>query len=72
MIINTIPDFLDLYHKNNPLSVLSLESYYEKYPAIFNEYFNYHCAKTEGRLSRALDLYPNKLGAIRTISIKLI
>ncbi|WP_456271016.1 DUF5700 domain-containing putative Zn-dependent protease [Bacillus sp. AK031] len=68
MITNTIPEFLDLYHERNPLSLQALELYYEKYPAIFNEYFNYHCPRTEERLSRALDLYPDKIHDISTIS----
>ncbi|EEL70365.1 hypothetical protein bcere0026_26630 [Bacillus mycoides] len=38
------------------------------HPEVFEEYFKFHCPKTEERLSSAIEKYPAKLEDIRIIS----
>jgi hypothetical protein len=68
MIRNTIPDFLELYQSKETISISDLEHYYSLYPEVFTEYFNFHCPKTEERLSSAIEKYPSKIKHIKTIS----
>lgn len=67
-IHNTISDFLHLYNNTNALGMDELEKYYKLHPTIFEEYFTYHCSKTIERLTQAIDLYPQKIEDIITIS----
>ncbi|WP_421385159.1 DUF5700 domain-containing putative Zn-dependent protease [Bacillus salacetis] len=68
MIQNTLPDFLDLNHSKENITISDLEHYYSMYPEVFTEYFNYHCPKTEERLTAAIEKYPGKIENIRAIS----
>ncbi|HHT7240134.1 MULTISPECIES: DUF5700 domain-containing putative Zn-dependent protease [Bacillus cereus group] len=67
MINNTIPSFLKLLESDD-IGLHDLNKYYDMYPEAFGEYFNYHCPKTEERLSSAIKKYPEKLEDIRIIS----
>ncbi|MBJ7957261.1 aminopeptidase [Bacillus cereus group sp. N28] len=67
MINNTIPSFLKLLESDD-IGLHDLDKYYDMYPEAFEEYFNYHCPKTEERLSSAIKKYPEKLKDIRIIS----
>jgi hypothetical protein len=53
MINNTIPSFLKLLESDD-IGLHDLDKYYDMYPEAFEEYFNYHCPKTEERLSSAI------------------
>jgi hypothetical protein len=61
-ILDTTKDFFRLveYTKGN-LTLVDLEEYYKQHPEIFREYFEYHCPKTEERLSAAIEKYPAQL-----------
>ncbi|PGM52733.1 aminopeptidase [Bacillus cereus] len=67
MINNTIPSFFQLFD-NNHIGLDDLNNYYDKHPEAFEEYFKFHCPKTEERLSNAIDKYPVKLEDILIIS----
>ncbi|PEX32797.1 aminopeptidase [Bacillus cereus] len=67
MINNTIPSFLKLWESNEgELAVLN--QYFTSHPEIFEEYFKYHCPKTNERLSNAIKQYPAKIEDIRIIA----
>nr|EJQ79099.1 hypothetical protein IGC_02628 [Bacillus cereus HuA4-10] len=67
MINNTIPSFLKLLESND-IGLHDLNKYYDMHPEAFEEYFKFHCPKTEERLSSAIEKYPAKLEDIRIIS----
>ncbi len=67
MITNTVPDFLEKY-ENTLMNISDLEEYYNKYPNVFVEYFNYHCPNTPERLTTAISRYPGKINDIKIIS----
>ncbi|EOP53572.1 aminopeptidase [Bacillus cereus] len=67
MINNTIPRFLKVLESDD-IGLHDLNNYYDMYPEAFEEYFNYHCPKTDERLSSAIKKYPEKLEDIRIIS----
>jgi hypothetical protein len=68
-IKNTVPDFIDLFRNElTELKVADLAKYYGLHPEIFEEYFTYHCPKTEERLSNAILKYPNVIENIQMIS----
>lgn len=46
MIHNTIPRYLNILEKGD-IGLHDLNNYYDMYPEAFEEYFNYHCPKTE-------------------------
>ncbi|MBE1552933.1 hypothetical protein [Sporosarcina limicola] len=71
-IHNIIPDFLSLVESKEDLTVVDLETYFERYPAIFADYFPNHCPKTEERLSAAIEKYPKKMDDIQSISVRLL
>ncbi|CAG9622454.1 uS10 family ribosomal protein [Sutcliffiella rhizosphaerae] len=59
-IIDTVPFFLAKEKRTIPF----LRSYYETYPAIFHEYFSYHCQDTEERHMTSLTKYPDSIPSI--------
>ncbi|OQR56812.1 hypothetical protein CDB3_10145 [Bacillus sp. CDB3] len=67
MINNTIPSFLKLLERND-IGLHDLNKYYDMHPEAFEEYFKFHCSKTEERLSSAIKKYPAKLEDILMIS----
>ena len=66
-----IPDFLALYDSKTKFELHDLETYINRHPEVFDQYFPHHCPKTEERLQTATHTYPGKLNDIRTISEKL-
>ncbi|WP_409972595.1 hypothetical protein [Bacillus sp. Bva_UNVM-123] len=67
-IINTVPYFTDNYES----SILFLRSYYRKYPAIFTEYFAYHCKDSEERHLQSIAKYPLFFGTIEEVHRKIV
>ncbi|KAA0955704.1 aminopeptidase [Sporosarcina sp. ANT_H38] len=70
-IQNSIPDFLALYESKKEFELLDLESYINRYPDVYDQYFPIHCPKTGERLQAAIKKYPVKIKDIRKISTKL-
>ncbi|CAM3171733.1 aminopeptidase [Filibacter tadaridae] len=70
-IKNCIPDFLELYESKKEFELPDLQTYINRHPEIFDQYFPNHCPKTEERLQAAIDKYPSKIEDIRTMSGKL-
>lgn len=70
-IQNSIPDFLALYESKKEFELLDLESYINRHPDMYDQYFPIHCPKTEERLQAAIKKYPVKIKDMRIISNKL-
>lgn len=60
-IINT----LEAFPKHRTLD--SLRDYYQKYPSIFDFYFQFHCKSTDERLNQALVKYSNDWHSIEKV-----
>lgn len=71
-LTNAVPEFLELYEANSgELTLSKLQSYFEKYPDIFGEYFTYHCPRTEERLSQALQKYVDVMNNISKVNSRM-
>jgi hypothetical protein len=45
----------------------SMDEYYATYPEVFDEYFQFHCPRTEERLTSALKRYPKQVDDMRKV-----
>ncbi|MFD1031631.1 hypothetical protein [Metaplanococcus flavidus] len=66
-VVDTAGYFLEHYDG----TIEFLKTYYEKYPAIFEEYFTYHCKNTEERHQLALGKYPLSIEGIEAARWRL-
>ena len=67
-IHSSTADFFYLYETNDSFSIEQLNSYYEKYPTVFNQYFQSHCPRTEERLLTAIAKYPAKYEQMKRVA----
>jgi hypothetical protein len=70
-IIDTTQSFFQLRQKADSFDMCSLEQYYGQYPEVFDEYFQYHCPRTEERLTSALERYPQQLHDMQQVVDRL-
>jgi hypothetical protein len=66
-IVNTTQTFLQLREETDTFDLHTLDQYYAQYPEVFEEYFQYHCPRTEERLTKALKRYDSKLNDIQQV-----
>lgn len=64
-VINT----LEAFPINRTLD--SLKEYYQKYPTVFDFYFQFHCKNTDERLSQALSKYPADWHSIEKVQSQI-
>ncbi|MBM7839331.1 hypothetical protein JOC54_002602 [Alkalihalobacillus xiaoxiensis] len=60
-LMNSVPYFLEKYQP----TLAFLESYYNEHPQTFQEYFSFHCKKTDERLHNSLQKYDQCLPHIK-------
>jgi hypothetical protein len=63
-IMDTTHTFLQLRDESDSFDLHALNRYYATYPKVFGEYFQYHCPRTEERLTQALERYDSRLNDI--------
>ncbi|WDL97156.1 hypothetical protein [Alicyclobacillus sp. ALC3] len=57
-IIDTTKEFFQLWEHNTPFTLGHLDTYYGRFPDIFDTYFKSHCTRTPTRLNSAIERYP--------------
>lgn len=70
-IQNTAESFFELFKEVDSLSLQDLDTYYAQYPDIFKEYFQYHCPKTEERLTAAIERYSPQMEELKLVANRL-
>ncbi len=70
-IVDTTSHLFDLYDERNDLTMYDLNHYYTQFTEVFEEYFQYHCPRTDERLLSAIERYPSKMEEMKLVAEQL-
>lgn len=70
-VLDTTVEFFQEWDSHSPFTLENLESYYAKFPDMFETYFKSHCKRTPERLNEAIHRYPPILNTMRRTAERL-